>query len=46
MALNILTILAILAAPERLFLSANITISDRRNRLYSDTIEAIECLKS
>ena len=46
MALDILTIPAILAAPERLFSSANMTISDRRNRLYSDTIEAIECLKS
>ena len=46
MALDILTIPAISAAPERLFSSANITISDRRNRLYSDTTEAIECLKS
>jgi hypothetical protein len=34
------------AAPERLFSSANITISDRRNRLHGDTTEAIECLKS
>jgi hypothetical protein len=34
------------AAPERLFSSANITISDHRNRLHSDTTEAIECLKS
>jgi hypothetical protein len=45
MALDILTILAMSAVPECLFSSANITISDRRNRLYSDTIEAIECLK-
>ena len=37
---------AMSAAPERLFSSANITISDRRNRLYSDTTEAVECLKS
>jgi hAT family C-terminal dimerisation region len=34
------------AAPERLFSSANITISDRRNRLHGDTTEVIECLKS
>jgi hypothetical protein len=46
MALNILAIPAMLAAPKRLFSLANITISDRRNRLYRDTTEAIECLKS
>lgn len=46
MAPDILTIPAISAAPERLFSSANITISDRRNRLHGDTTEAIECLKS
>jgi hypothetical protein len=46
MALDILTIPAMSAVPERLFSSANITISDRRNRLHSDTTEAIECLKS
>ena len=46
MALDILTIPAMSAAPERLFSSANITISDRRNRLHCDTTEAIECLKS
>jgi hypothetical protein len=46
MALDILTIPAMLAAPERLFSSANITISDRCNRLHGDTTDAIECLKS
>lgn len=46
MAVDILTIPAMSAAPERLFSSANITVSDRRNRLHSDTTEAIECLKS
>ena len=46
MALDILTIQAMLAAPKRLFSSSNITISDHRNRLYGDTIEAIECLES
>ena len=44
--LRYITIPAMSAAPERLFSSANITISDRRNRLHSDTTEAIECLKS
>jgi hypothetical protein len=44
--LDILTIPAILAIPERLFSLVNITISDRRNRLYKDTTEAIKCLKS
>jgi hypothetical protein len=34
------------AEPERLFSGAKITITDRRNRLESDTIEALECLKS
>jgi hypothetical protein len=34
------------AEPERLFSSARITITDRRNRLGSDTIEALECLRS
>jgi len=46
MAVDILTIPAMSAAPERLFSSANTTISDRRNRLHGDTTEAIECLKS
>ena len=46
MALDILTIPAMPAAPERLFSTANITISDRRNRLHGDTTEAIECPKS
>ena len=34
------------AEPERLFSSARVTITDRRNRLGSDTIEALECLRS
>jgi hypothetical protein len=34
------------AEPERLFSSAKITITDRRNRLGIESIEAIECLKS
>lgn len=46
LALDILSIPAMSAEPERLFSGAKITITDRRNRLESDTIEALECLKS
>jgi hypothetical protein len=46
MALNILSIPAMSADPERLFSGAKITISDCRNRLGIATIQAIECLKS
>ncbi|ODQ69131.1 hypothetical protein LIPSTDRAFT_7153 [Lipomyces starkeyi NRRL Y-11557] len=46
MALDVLSIPAMSAEPERLSSSAKITITDRRNRLGIDTIEAIECLKS
>ena len=46
MALDILSIPAMSASVERLFSSANITVSDRRNRLSPDTIEMIESLKS
>lgn len=46
MALDILSIPAMSAEPERLFSGAKITITDRRNRLGIDSIEAIECLKS
>jgi hypothetical protein len=45
MALDMLTIPAMSAAPERLFSSANITIS-QRNHIYGETTESIECLKS
>ena len=46
MAFDILSIPAMSADPERLFSGAKITITDRRNRLGIDTIEALECLKS
>lgn len=46
MALDILSIPAMSAEPERLFSSAKITITDRRGRLGIESIEAIECLKS
>lgn len=46
MAVDILSIPAMSAEPERLFSGAKITITDRRNRLGSDVVEALECLKS
>jgi hypothetical protein len=35
-----------LADPERLFLSAKLLITELRNKLSMDIIEAFECLKS
>ena len=46
MAINILLIPAMSSSPERLFSSAKITITDRRNRLGIALIQALECLKS
>jgi hAT family C-terminal dimerisation region len=46
MALDILSIPAMLAKPERLFSGVKITITDHRNRLGIKSIKAIECLKS
>ena len=46
MALDILVILAMSAKPERLFSGAKITITDRRNRIGIEAIEALKCLKS
>jgi hypothetical protein len=46
MALDLLSIPSMSAAPERLFSGAKITISDRRNRLGIVAIQAVECLKS
>jgi hypothetical protein len=46
MAIDILSIPAMSAELERLFSSAKITITDRRNRLGVETIEALKCLKS
>jgi hypothetical protein len=46
MALDILSIPAMSAEPERLFSGAKITISDRRCRLKTPIIQALECLKS
>jgi hypothetical protein len=46
MALDMLSIPAMSASPERLFSGASITITERRNRLGNESIEALECLKS
>ena len=46
MALDILSIPAMSAEPERLFSGAKDTISDRRNSLGIRSVEATECLKS
>ena len=46
MALDILSIPAMSTEPERLFSGAGITVTERRNRLDAETIEALECLKS
>ena len=46
MALVVLSTPAMSAALERLFSLANITISDQRNRINIDVVEAMECIKS
>jgi hAT family dimerisation domain. len=46
MALNLLSIPAISAEPERLFSSYKITVTDRRNKLLVKVIKALECLRS
>ena len=46
MAINIYSIPAMSAEPERVFSSAKHTKTDQRNRLKSETIELLECLKS
>ncbi|KAF1732502.1 putative AC transposase [Beauveria bassiana] len=46
MALDVLSIPAMSAEPERLFSGTKITMTDRRSRLGIESIEATECLKS
>ncbi len=46
MAIDIYSIPAMSAEPERVFSGAKLTVSDQRNGLKSETIELLECLKS
>jgi hypothetical protein len=46
MALNILSVPAMSGEPERLFSSAGLTLTDRRNGAGIDLVEALEQLKS
>lgn len=46
LALDLLSIPAMSAEVERLFSSCKISITDRRNQIGIDSVEAIECLKS
>jgi hypothetical protein len=46
MALNILLIPAMAADSKRLFSSAGLTVTNRRNHLSIESIKALECIKS
>jgi len=46
MALDIFSIPAMSADPERLISSSQQVVKDTRNRLKNDALEALECLKS
>jgi len=46
MALNLLAIPAMSSEVERVFSSTRLMVTDRRNRLKEDIIEAAECMKS
>jgi hypothetical protein len=46
MALEILSIPAMSAGVERLFSQCKIMLTDRRNRLQIDSLQAVECVKS
>jgi hypothetical protein len=45
MAFDYLSIPGMSAEPERLFSSTKLTVTDRRNRLGSDILEALQCLQ-
>jgi hypothetical protein len=45
MAVDLLTIPAMSAEVERVFSQAGLMVSDRRNRLKKDVIEACQCLR-
>jgi len=46
MALDILSIPAMTAGAERLFSQCKLMLTDWRNRLHIDGLEAVECMKS
>jgi hypothetical protein len=46
MPLDVLSIPAMSSDPERAFSAAKITLTDRRNKLSTEVIECLECLKS
>ena len=46
MALDLLAIPAMSSEVERVFSSTGMMVTDRRNRLKEDVIEAVECMKS
>ena len=46
MAINMLSIPAMSAEPERLLSGSKLTVTDIRNKLGVESIEATECLKS
>ena len=46
MALDLLSIPAMSSDPERLFSRAKITVTDRRNKLRIEVIQALKCIKS
>ena len=46
MALDLLAIPAMSSEVERVFSSTGLMITDRRNRLKEDIVEAVECMKS
>jgi hypothetical protein len=46
MASDILSIPAMSAGVERLFSQCKIMLTDRRNRLQIDSLQAVECIKS
>lgn len=46
MALDVLAIPAMSVEVERVFSSTGLLITDRRNRLKDDIVEAVECMKS
>lgn len=46
MALDVLSIPAMSSEPERIFSLAGLMVTDRRNRLHEDIIQAAQCIRS